>query len=198
MSVEGREGPELLTSIVDDYKQFTVTVSGEPGPPVTPVADLLNPICPKKAAYEQSVTLGINVKNTSTVAGHIWTQIYETDTDTLVKNLNKYMEPGESWEWTDSFPMPDNDWKLTFRVGHFMDGSIEDETIDKTITLTTEGLTLWEQLLAWWSLRSNPEKALILGVPTLGVILLLPRRPPAYYPPPPYYPPPTPPRQETK
>jgi len=184
MSVEGREGPEPLTSIVDDYKEFTVTVSEEPGPPVTPIADLLNPICPKKAVQGEAVTLGINVKNTSTVAGYIWTQIYESDTDTLIKNMNKYMEPSETWEWTDSFLMPDKDWKLTFRVGHYMDGSIEDEATDKTITLGEP--SLWENLLAWWSLRSNTEKALIIGAPTLAAILLLPRKPPPYYPPP-YY-----------
>jgi len=140
-----------VVDVEDERMEKTIRIGG-------PKADLLTAVGPNYAKPGDSITLGIEVKNVGTVAGQIWTQIYNKDTGALVKNWNKYMDPGEVWKWTDLFKMPDKDWNLVYRVGHFEAGeAVTDDSGERKIGI---GTPLW-------------DVALILGPIIVGTTLFV-------------------------
>ncbi|MBA7688208.1 hypothetical protein ES703_96687 [subsurface metagenome] len=121
-------------------------------------ADLLTAVGPGYAKPGDSITLGIEVKNIGELADQIWTQIYDGDTYELVKNFNKYMDSGEVWEWTEPFTMPDKDWNLVYRVGHFEAGeAVMDDSGERKIVV---GTPLW-------------DVAMIIGPIIVGTVLVI-------------------------
>lgn len=100
-----------------------------------PEADLLSITCPDTAYEDQVITLGITVKNIGE-AGDIWGQIYDGDTMDVVKNWAVPLDADEQVYFNDTFSMPDKNWYLVFRVGHYENSTpVEDEQTTKTITL---------------------------------------------------------------
>lgn len=121
-------------------------------------ADLITAIGPKNALPGEMVTLGIVVKNIGDTAGQIWTQIYDATTNSLVNNWNKYMAPGEEWEWKEVYPMPDRDWNLLYRVGHFEVEALVDDAVQKVITIGTPTVS---------------NIPLVIGIVVVAAIILL-------------------------
>jgi len=121
-------------------------------------ADLITAIGPNNALPGEMITLGIKVKNIGDTAGQIWTQIYDATTNSLVNNWNKYMAPGEEWEWKEVYPMPDRDWNLLYRVGHFEVEALVDDAVQKVITIGAAPII--------------SSTSIILGLAVLAFILL--------------------------
>ena len=127
-SNEGREGPELLTSMVDDYKQFTVTKALTA--PDGEIFDLRVPITAKEG---DDVSPGVGIRNNGQQSGNFKLEIKDIETGTIEFTGTKTIAGGSTgWIYPATKPMPGKNWKLQAQIRH---NTAWDDYLPKTITL---------------------------------------------------------------
>lgn len=128
MSVEGREGPELLTSIVDDYKDFTVVEAL-----TAPDGEIFDFRIPPAAAMGDDVTPGVGIRNNGEQSGTFQLAIKDIETQTTVFTGSKTLAGGATgWIYPGTKPMPGKNWKLQAQIRH---NTSWDDYLQKTIPL---------------------------------------------------------------
>ena len=128
MSVEGREGPELLTSIVDDYRDFTVTEAL-----TEPDGEIFDFRLPPAAAMGDDVSPGVGIRNLGEQTGTFQLEIKDIETQDTVFTGSTTLEGGATgWIYPGTIPMPGKDWKLQAQIRH---NTSWDDYLQKTIPL---------------------------------------------------------------
>jgi len=128
MSVEGREGPETLTTIVDDYRNFTVAEAL-----TEPDGEIFDFRLPPAAAMGDDVTPGVGIRNNGGQTGTFKLEIKDIETQETVFTGSKTLEGGATgWIYPGTKPMPGKNWKLQAQIRH---NTAWDDYLQKTIPL---------------------------------------------------------------
>jgi len=128
MSVEGREGPELLSSIVDDYKEFTVAEAL-----TEPDGEIFDFRLPPAAAEGDDVSPGVGIRNNGEQTGTFQLAIVDIETQVIEFTGATTLAGGATgWIYPGTMPMPSKNWKLQAQIRH---NTSWDDYQQKTIPL---------------------------------------------------------------
>ena len=117
-----------LTSMVDDYKQFTVVKALTE--PDGEIFDLRVPITAKEG---DDVSPGVGIRNNGGQSGTFQLEIKDIETQTVEFTGSKTIAAGSTgWIYPTTKPMPGKTWKLQAQIRH---NTAWDDYLLKTISL---------------------------------------------------------------
>ncbi len=118
----------ILTSMVDDYKQFTVIKALTE--PDGEIFDLRIPITAKEG---DDVSPGVGIRNNGGQSGTFKLEIKDIETLAIVFTGSKIIAGGSTgWIYPGTMPMPGKNWKLLAQIRH---NTVWDDYLQKTISL---------------------------------------------------------------
>jgi len=127
LTTNAREA-RLLTTIVDDYKEFTVV------PALTePDGEIFDFRLPPAAAEGDDVSPGVGIRNLGEQTGTFQLAIKDIETQATVFTGSKTLAGGATgWIYPGTKPMPGKNWKLQAQIRH---NTAWDDYWQKTIPL---------------------------------------------------------------
>ncbi|GAI52956.1 unnamed protein product, partial [marine sediment metagenome] len=118
----------VLTSMVDDYRQFTITKALAP-----PDGEIFDFRVPVAARQGETIQAAVGIRNLGEQGSTFWAKVIDKDTGALLGSGTIIIAGGSTgWVYPSAFTMPAKTLKVRANIGH--DTAIDDY-MDKTIPL---------------------------------------------------------------
>ncbi len=119
---------EVLASMVDDYRTFTIIKTLSP-----PQGEIFDFRVPVAARQGDSIEPGVGIRNLGEQSGTFWATVIDIDTGATLGSGSTTIAGGSTgWIYPSAFPMPPKTLNVRANIGH--DTTIDDY-MDKTIPL---------------------------------------------------------------